>query len=237
MVLVFVSIMEVPGPRLNKVVLDWDTAKSILSIPEDEELERIVMKNNWEVVHTFQPVISTDFVRPVVAPMKQIAPRSNLGLLFMGSETTSADALRMWCYSLVKYITIENSSGLDEFAEMILHGMQPTGDVLLVVDIMVDQMYYLTGERSLICVGVIHFDKGKNCYPILARRVCSLPKYLTHLARILERRPPYLTITRAIFLVSLAGPSSESSNRFFVATDERNTTVLEANQAKGRPLS
>ncbi|SJK96837.1 uncharacterized protein ARMOST_00083 [Armillaria ostoyae] len=38
------------------------------------------MKNNWEVVHTFQPVIiiGMDFVKPVVSTMKQIDSRSTL---------------------------------------------------------------------------------------------------------------------------------------------------------------
>ncbi|KAK0439464.1 uncharacterized protein EV420DRAFT_1583738 [Desarmillaria tabescens] len=217
----------------NKLVLDWDTAKSILDISDREELETVVTENGWEVVHTFQPVIGMDFVKPVVAPTKQVVPRSALRGFRDDFDGHTEDVVLL--AGEVHHdrkpggMRFTTRSSLDEFAEMILHGIRPTEAVLSLVDIMVDRMYYLTGDRLFMGA---HMRRGDFVdYNMVMEKSPE-----AHIARVKQ----HLNKGRGL-LASMGPKNYEVVSRrpplhddwFYVATDERNTTTLEAFQAEG----
>lgn len=40
----------------DQVLMDWNKAQELLGISSDEDLERVIVDNGWEVVHTFKPL-------------------------------------------------------------------------------------------------------------------------------------------------------------------------------------
>lgn len=62
----------------DQVVMDWNDAQELLSISSDEDMERVIVDNGWEVVHTFKPLLGMEYSKAVVDPIRQITPRKAL---------------------------------------------------------------------------------------------------------------------------------------------------------------
>ncbi|KAH7890025.1 hypothetical protein F5I97DRAFT_1800529 [Phlebopus sp. FC_14] len=65
-------------------VLGWDQARRILrsngvlGITSDEGLTQVLNDNGWEVLYTFDGALGMDYVKNVVNPIRQVAPRDSI---------------------------------------------------------------------------------------------------------------------------------------------------------------
>ncbi|TFY57376.1 hypothetical protein EVG20_g8576 [Dentipellis fragilis] len=71
----------------NKFVLDWEAARGALTagdgdetwdVESDEDLEKVLLDNGWEVLYTFRGALGMDYTKTVVDPVRQVAPRGTI---------------------------------------------------------------------------------------------------------------------------------------------------------------
>ncbi|KAK0217398.1 hypothetical protein EDD85DRAFT_916574 [Armillaria nabsnona] len=233
----------------DQVLMDWNKAQELLGISSDEDLEKVIADNGWEVVHTFKPLLGMEYSRAVVDPIRQIAPRKALHGFKNDFEGRKEEVVLL--AGEVHYgrkpgsMRFTTRAALDEFVGLVLDGVRRIDAVSALADIMVERMYKLTEGRLWMGAHMRrgdfvrynwamektpeehmtrvkrHLKKGREFISAVRRgketlRTCNVP--------VLQIRPDVDILKKK---APLAG------DRFYVATDERNTTILEDFRKEG----
>ncbi|KAH7905045.1 hypothetical protein BJ138DRAFT_967271, partial [Hygrophoropsis aurantiaca] len=81
---IYLNLQSALPKKGRQNVLGWDQARSILQnhgivgISSDEGFEMKLRDNGWEVLYTYDGAIGMDFVKNVVNPIRQVAPRDSI---------------------------------------------------------------------------------------------------------------------------------------------------------------
>lgn len=135
----------------NQVLLDWGKAQELLGISSDEDLERVVVDNGWEVVYTFKPLLGMEYSKAVVDPIRQIAPRKALRGFKNDFEGRKEEVVLL--AGEVHYrrnpgsMRFTTRAALDGFVGLVLDDVRRIDAVSALADAMVERMYTLTEGR------------------------------------------------------------------------------------------
>lgn len=135
----------------DQVVMDWNDAQELLSISSDEDMERVIVDNGWEVVHTFKPLLGMEYSKAVVDPIRQITPRKALHGFKNDFEDRKEEVVLL--AGEVHYgrkpgsMRFTTRDALDEFVGLVLDGVRRIDAVSALADVMVECIYKLTEGR------------------------------------------------------------------------------------------
>ncbi|KAK0439354.1 hypothetical protein EV421DRAFT_1713397 [Armillaria borealis] len=233
----------------DQVSMDWNKAQELLGISSDEDLERVIADNGWEVVHTFKPLLGMEFSKAVVDPIRQITPRKALHGFKNDFEGRKEEVVLL--AGEVHHgrkpgsMRFTTRAALDEFVGLVLDGVRRIDAVSALADVIVERMYKFTEGRLWMGTHMrrgdfvrynwvmektpeehmtrvkSHLKKGREFISAVRRgnetlRTCNVP--------VPEIRPDVDILKKK---APLAG------DRFYVATDERDTTILEGFRNEG----
>ncbi|KAK0444573.1 uncharacterized protein EV420DRAFT_1622752 [Desarmillaria tabescens] len=230
----------------DQVLLNWNTAQQVLGLSSDEDLERVIVDNGWEVVHTFKPLLGMEYSKAVVDPIRQVAPRKALRGFKNDFEGRKEDVVLL--AGEVHYgrkpgsMRFTTRAALDEYVGLVLDDVRRIDTVSALADAMVERMYTFTEGR--LWMGA-HMRRGYNWVmektpeEHIARVKNHLKKGREFIGAVRKGKetlktsdvPESLHITPDMDILKRKVPLP--GDWFYVATDERDTTVLEGFRREG----
>ncbi|KAG9318217.1 hypothetical protein JVU11DRAFT_297 [Chiua virens] len=121
-------------------VLNFDRARETLlnqgvrGITSDNDLTRVLNDNGWEVLYTFEGALGMEYVKNVVSPVKQVAPRDSIRGFTDDYYRFSEDVLLL--RGEVHYqrkpasLRFTSTPARDDFARLVLFQMRHIDSVL-----------------------------------------------------------------------------------------------------------
>ncbi|KIO28545.1 hypothetical protein M407DRAFT_242976, partial [Tulasnella calospora MUT 4182] len=223
----------------SKNVIDFEDARSAIGDSmkdqhDDNELQQLVEANGWVVVHTYAGALGMDYLKSVVQPIKQVAPlrwvkgwqddykNAGTDIVVLEGEThlgRKPGGMRF-----------TSEGARDDFARAVLYGLRPIDVVRQLADKVAQRMKEKTGGRMWMAghmrrgdfvtagwamEGTIqkHFDRIKSR---LAAGKVILEQIHTE-----QKLTPFDIPDVIPDPTQLSLPPPESSDVFFLATDER----------------
>ncbi|KIJ17149.1 hypothetical protein PAXINDRAFT_167928, partial [Paxillus involutus ATCC 200175] len=138
-------------------VLGWDQARKILQdhgirgVTSDEGLTQVLNDNGWEVLYTFDGALGMDYVKNVVNPIKQVAPRDSIRGFVEDYYRFTEDVLLL--KGEIHYerkpggLRFASTTTRDDFARLVLFQIHPTDRVKELSASMDLRMQQLVGGR------------------------------------------------------------------------------------------
>lgn len=127
------------------------TISSIKKIPDPEELMALLKEAGWEILHTWDGALGMDFVKWVVKPQIDVAPRENLRGFVQEYGPRTEEVLHLngeiHLYrkpGSMRFTTMERAH---QFASLVLHDMLATHAVQTLAARLVHRIDSLTGGR------------------------------------------------------------------------------------------
>ncbi|KAH7928205.1 hypothetical protein BV22DRAFT_225426 [Leucogyrophana mollusca] len=123
----------------RQYVLGWDQARSILQahgiggISSDEGLEMVLRDNGWEPLYTYDGALGMDYVKNVVNPIRQAAPRDSIRGYVEDYRHYTADVLLL--RGEIHYerkpagLRFTTTASRDDFSRLVLFEIHPTDSV------------------------------------------------------------------------------------------------------------
>ncbi|KAF9228706.1 hypothetical protein BS17DRAFT_772382 [Gyrodon lividus] len=123
----------------RQYVLGWDQARRILrdhgirGVTSDEGLTQVLNDNGWEVLYTFDGALGMDYVKNVVNPIKQVAPRDSIRGYVEDYYRFTEDVLLL--QGEIHYerkpggLRFTSTAARDVFAQLVLFQIHPTDRV------------------------------------------------------------------------------------------------------------
>ncbi|PBK61615.1 hypothetical protein ARMSODRAFT_990619 [Armillaria solidipes] len=228
----------------DQVFMDWNKAQELLGISSDEDLERVIADNGWEVVHTFKPLLGMEFSKAVVDPIRQITPRKALHGFKNDFEGRKEEVVLL--AGEVHHgrkpgsMRFTTRTALDEFVGLVLDGVRRIDAASALADVMVERMYKFTEGRLWMGAHMRRGDFVRYNWVMEKTPEEHMTRVKSHLKKgrefISAVRRGNETLRTCNVLVPELRPDVDilkkktplADDRFYVATDERDTTILEA---------
>lgn len=228
----------------RQFVLGWDQARAILEssgiggVSTDEGLTEILLSNGWEVLYTFDGALGMDYVKNVVNPIKQVAPHNSIRGFVDDFYNFTEDVLLL--KGEIHYerkpasMLFTSTTGRDKFARLVLYEITHTDSVKELAEAMSDRMRDIVGGRMWMGAHmrrgdfvryhwVMHDDFGEH--------LSRIKNHLDAGREVLRNLSPASLDTYAVpdaksnaEYVQLHPP--ERGDKFYIATDERDTGNL-----------
>jgi hypothetical protein len=141
----------------RQYVLGWDHARQILrnhgirGVTSDEGLTQVLNDNGWEVLYTFDGALNMDYVKHVVNPIRQVAPRGSIRGYVEDYYRFTEDVLLL--RGEIHYerkpggLRFTSEAARDTFARIVLFQMHATDRVKELAASMAQRMQELVGGR------------------------------------------------------------------------------------------
>ncbi|KAH0830351.1 hypothetical protein J3R83DRAFT_1745 [Lanmaoa asiatica] len=138
-------------------VLDFDRARHILQdngirgVTSDDDLIQVLNDNDWEVLYTFDGALGMDYVKNVVNPIKQVAPRDSIRGFADDYYHLTEDVILL--RGEIHYerkpasLRFTSTSTRDAFARLVLFQIRHTDNVMELSATMARRMQELVGGR------------------------------------------------------------------------------------------
>jgi len=138
-------------------VLDVDRARSILQndgirdVTSDEGLIQVLNDHGWEVLYTFDGTLRMDFLKNVVTPIKQVAPRDSIRGFVDDYYDFTEDVLLL--RGEIHYerkpasMRFTSTPARDVFARLVLYQLRHIDSVLELSAVMAQRMHERVGGR------------------------------------------------------------------------------------------
>ncbi|KAF8328121.1 uncharacterized protein EI90DRAFT_2926732 [Cantharellus anzutake] len=149
------SLMNVLDKNSFSMRLD-DAEKALVknglkSWTSEKELEELLEKEGWAILHTFAGYARMDFLKSTVEPLKQITRREFLKGLVDDYDHLTEDVLLLEGEThlsrkpgALRFTTPEARA---HFADLVLHSMRPIPSILKVTDIIAERMRKVNDGR------------------------------------------------------------------------------------------
>ncbi|KAF8558511.1 hypothetical protein OG21DRAFT_1404996 [Imleria badia] len=220
-------------------VLDFDRARTILQnsgirgVISDEGLTQVLNDNGWEVLYTFDGALGMDYVKNVVNPIKQVAPRDSIRGFVDDYYHFTEDVL--FLRGAVHYerkpasLWFTSTFARDAFARLVLFQIRHTNSVMELSETMARRMQERVGGRMWMGAHMRRGDFVRYNWAMQA-------DFGDHLQRIKDRLDQGRAILRSITPQSLgtyAIPDGvvnpelirhhppDKDDLIYIATDER----------------
>ncbi|EUC66783.1 O-FucT domain protein [Rhizoctonia solani AG-3 Rhs1AP] len=237
----------------KRTVMDLEEAKGVLTgraeFSGDDQLEVVLQNNGWEVLHTFRGVGGIEMTKNVVAPLKQVAPRSRLRGMVEDYNNITTDVLILAGETHVNRkpggVRFVHSKQHAMFASTVLHDMRPINSVRRLADKIYDRMEKIVEGRQWMGA---HMRRGD----FVDQHWVMENSIENHLGRIKQRlsnsrkvlHEIYDSKQIQIYEVPNVEPEQEVFHRpppregdsFYLATDERSKDGLEYIRKNGGVL-
>ncbi|KAH7928998.1 hypothetical protein BV22DRAFT_1030029 [Leucogyrophana mollusca] len=220
-------------------VLEWDKARSILQglgvgdVSTDEALEKTLRDNGWEVLYTYDGALGMEYIKNVVFPIRQVAPRDSLRGLKEDYGDVSADVLLVKGEihyerkpAGLRFTTIDSR---DKFSRLVLYNMRPTDSVIELAALLDSRMKEKTGGRMWMGAHMRRGDFVRTNWAMEKEFGDHLKRIKKHLSDgrsllwslresdLTTYGVPDVSVDRSILKLS---PPHEN-DKFYIATDER----------------
>ncbi|KAH7930947.1 hypothetical protein BV22DRAFT_1077535 [Leucogyrophana mollusca] len=207
---------------------------SHLDINRDDDFEKILNYNGWEVLHTFQGAGGMDFVKHVAVPMKHVASRQSMRGFKDDYAHIDAEVVVLagetHLYRKPGALRFTTTTAREEFARVVLHHVVPVDKVYDLARKLDNRISAMNGGRQWLASHMRRGDFVSNGWS--HSHQAQLERVKQHLEegrKILHSQRPYVPYP-------VPGISPDTSirhrdppkdgDRFFVATDERDPEKL-----------
>ncbi|KAH7910940.1 hypothetical protein BJ138DRAFT_1064116 [Hygrophoropsis aurantiaca] len=202
-----------------------------LDINKDEDFEKILNYNGWEVLHTFEGAGGMDFVKHVVVPTKQVASRQSMrGFLddfaHMDAEVIVLEG-ETHLYRKPGAMRFTTAAAREDFARVVLHHVVPLDKVYDLARKLDDRISALNGGRQWVSAHMRRGDFVAAGWAWGNTHEAQLDRVKRHLdegRKILRSERPYTPYSIPGIHPDTSLPHRDpplDSDRFFIATDER----------------
>ncbi|KIJ63298.1 hypothetical protein HYDPIDRAFT_29556 [Hydnomerulius pinastri MD-312] len=228
----------------RQYVLGWDQARQILQsngiggVTSDEGLTQVLNDNGWEVLYTFDGALGMDYVKNVVNPIRQVAPRDSIRGYAEDYYRFTEDVLLL--KGEIHYerkpggLRFTSTAARDVFARLVLFEIHPTDRVKELADTMDLHMRELVGGRMWMGAHMRRGDFVRYNWVMQAEFGDHLQRIKNHLddgRRALHSINPESLGTYAVpdvtanhALMQLKPPNE--GDKIYIATDERDPVNL-----------
>ncbi|KAK0213194.1 hypothetical protein DFS33DRAFT_1247933 [Desarmillaria ectypa] len=236
------------GDLPQNVALDWDRTQEMMNIWDDYKLERVMIEHGWEVLHTFKPVKGMELSKAVTEPMKQFALRSAIRG-FQDDFSGRKEEVLLLSGPLhhrrkpggMRFTT---RFALNEYLHVVLHDIRHIDPVISIADLMVQRLDDLVGGRLWMAAHMRRGDFVRYNFVMEntpERHIDRVKQHLTSGRRLIESLHERQEVLQTYDMPDPPGPNYEMYSRgppladdwFYVATDERNVTILQEFQSQG----
>ncbi|KAK0225511.1 hypothetical protein IW262DRAFT_1266724 [Armillaria fumosa] len=240
--------MTFEGDLPENVALDWDRTQEILNIWDDRELEKVMVERGWEVLHTFKPVKGMELSKAVTEHMKQFARRSTIRG-FQGDFSGRKEEVLLLSGPLHHHrkpggMRFTSRSALDEYLHVVLYDIRVIDTVISLADLMVQRLYDLVGGRLWMAAHMRRGDFIRYNFVMEntpEKHIDRVKQHLTNGRRLIKSLHERQEALETYDMPDKLGPDYGMYSRgpplsndwFYVATDERNTTVLQLFRSQG----
>ncbi|KAF7984549.1 hypothetical protein HWV62_13743 [Athelia sp. TMB] len=221
-------------------VVSWEQARDILEktghaheIRSDFNMETFLNENGWEVLYTYNGALNMDYIKNVVNPIRQVAPRDSLRGFKEKFGQFDEDVLYLEGeihYERkpggLRFTTPENR---DVFSQLVLYHIRPTHKVYELAAKIAARMKAMNGGRMWLSA---HMRRGdfvrtnwvmeKTLQDHLARIKSKLAIGRATLQSVYGSKVTTYDVPDAVpdYSVPRTQPPQES-DKFYLATDER----------------
>ncbi|KAK0462652.1 uncharacterized protein EV420DRAFT_1619149 [Desarmillaria tabescens] len=232
----------------QNVALDWDRTQEMVNIWDDHELERVMIEHGWEVLHTFKPVKGLELSKAVTEPMKQFARRSAIRG-FQDDFSGRKEEVLLLSGPLHHHrkpggMRFTTRLALNEYLHLVLHDIRQIDAVISLADLMVQRMYDLVGGRLWMAAHMRRGDFVRYNFVMEntpERHIDRVKQHLVNGRRLIESLHERQEVLQTYDMPDTPGPNYEMYSRgpplsddwFYVATDERNATILQEFRNQG----
>jgi len=232
--------------RSDPNLLDWDTAKSVLSdselvpgvdLDDDEAVERVLNANDWEVLHTFSSVPDgSELVKTVTKHIKQVVPRSSIRGFKDDYYRVDTDValLEGEVHSARKpaFMRFTEDRARSQFSSMVVYDFIQTQPIIALAEILVARMRELNEGRLWMAA---HMRRG-DFLSIGWAMEWDIHDHVNRVKDRLERGRELLSHLEDLTMCDIKNvkpmmeqltlPPPLPGDRFFIATDERDPDAL-----------
>ncbi|KAK0505188.1 hypothetical protein EDD18DRAFT_1060580 [Armillaria luteobubalina] len=236
------------GDLPENIALDWDRTQEILNIWDDRELEKVMVENGWEVLHTFKPVKGLELSKTVTEYMKQFARRSTIRG-FQDDFSGRKEEVVLLSGPLHHHrkpggMRFTTRYALDEYLHLVLHDIRHIDAVISLADLMVQGLYELVGGRLWMAAHMRRGDFIRYNFVMEntpEKHIDRVEQHLTNGRRLIKSLHERQEALETYDMPDTLGPDYGvysrgpplANDRFYVATDERNGTVLQLFRSRG----
>ncbi|KAF9234040.1 hypothetical protein BU15DRAFT_90142 [Melanogaster broomeanus] len=208
----------------RQYVLGWDDARRILldhgirGVTSDEGLTQVLNDNGWEVLYTFDGALNMDYVKHVVNPIRQVAPRDSIRGYMEDYYRFTEDVLLL--RGEIHYerkpggLRFTSTAARDTFARIVLFQIHATDRVKELAASMDQRMRELVGGRMWMGS---HMRRGDFIRLGWAMQM----EFGDHLQRIKNHLNAGRDVIRSITAEAAPLVPSHHTPRIYIATDER----------------
>ncbi|KAL4065231.1 hypothetical protein J3A83DRAFT_4360512 [Scleroderma citrinum] len=220
-------------------VLGWERARAILEansiggVSTDEGLADVLLSNGWEILYTFDGALGMDYVKNVVDPIRQVAPRNSIRGFVDDFYNITEDVLLL--RGEIHYerkpasLLFTSTPARDLFARLVLYDMTHTDRVKELAETMNTRMRELVGGRMWMSAHMRRGDFVRYHWVMQEDFGEHLSRIKNHLdvgREILKNLAPgsasdYAVPESTINPTYLQYPPPAPGDKFYIATDER----------------
>lgn len=245
------ALHALAGDLPQNVALDWNRTQEILNIWDDHELEKIMVEHGWEVLHTFRPVKGMELSKAVTEPMKQFARRSAIRGFQDDFSGRKEEVLLLSGPLHIRRkpggMRFTTRFALNDYLHLVLHDIRQIDAIISLADLMVQRLYDLVGGRLWMAAHMRRGDFVRYNFVMESspeKHIVRVKQHLKDGRRLIESIHEREEALRSYDIPDIPGSDYEiysrepplADDRFYVATDERNDTVLQEFRSQGAIL-
>ncbi|KAF7981557.1 hypothetical protein HWV62_33165 [Athelia sp. TMB] len=146
---------------LTGKVMNWDGARKVLVDAgyvagdiRDDSFEVFLNENGWEVLYTYNGAMNMDYVKNVVWPIRQIAPRHSIHGFVEDFEHIQEDVILLT--GEIHYerkpgsVLFTTTPGRDFFSRIVLHSVRATASVYALAESLAQRIDAKVGGRMWV---------------------------------------------------------------------------------------
>ncbi|KAF9229267.1 hypothetical protein BS17DRAFT_792228 [Gyrodon lividus] len=239
----------------DKKAVEWDEARSAVrqlasQIPEainremtsppdfdnDKFIEEVLNQNGWEVLYTFQGAAGMDFVKHVVMPIRQVAPRTSIRGFVEDYVNVGADVVLLagetHLYRKPGQMLFTSRSTQELFQRLVLHHVVPLDKVHDLARKLDFRISAMNNGRQWMASHVRRGDFVSAGWAWGNSHEGHLERVKQHLnegRKLLQSERPYTVYSIPDITPDTSIPHRQppqEGDRFFIATDESDPEKL-----------
>ncbi|KAF8126161.1 hypothetical protein EV363DRAFT_1174586 [Boletus edulis] len=230
----------------GKPIINWDTVRRIVTDGERitstssvEEIGDVLRENGFEVLYTYDGAAGADFVKDVVLPIPEAAPRDRIRGLYEDFYNVSARVLLMrgelHLGRKPGFLYFTSAAGRTRFTQTVLYDMPLIDDILSLAERISNRMFAMNEGRLWMAAHMRRGDFARLGWAMDADFGAHLARIQRHLG---DGRDILVSMhggTATAYDVPDAHPDPllvtldppKPNDKYYIATDERDPNNLQ----------